>query len=224
MTCSSNFKKVTTNLACVNLIHCAWTLRYILNIRPDWLVEKSQLRTWWVKVWRQLNCYRSENVETSYVLKAKLKEMENTSFVQLESFHSHPPKFGEIKIFASDLVPGNAVLNRVALRFLNQYGIQITDELYPAVGPILDHIQMDMCNKMLIMFPFDVLLPPTRTHWYHQSSLRICRKMRFFYLRAKRRFLNTMFELSNNELNFVFHVLSQFFGLISLSSCILYYF
>ncbi|XP_015374803.1 PREDICTED: uncharacterized protein LOC107169551 [Diuraphis noxia] len=52
-----------------------------------------------------------KNVETSYVLKAKLKEMENsTSYVQVESFRSYPPKFGETKIFASDLVPGNAVL------------------------------------------------------------------------------------------------------------------
>ncbi|CAH1733388.1 unnamed protein product [Aphis gossypii] len=105
-----------------------------------------------------------KNVETSYVLKAKVKNMENSTFVQLESFRSHPPKFGEIKIFASDLVPGNAVLNRVALRFVNQYAIQITDELYPAVGPVLDNIQMDMCNKMLSMYPFDIWLPPTRTH------------------------------------------------------------
>lgn len=53
--------------------------------------------------------------------------------------------------------------DRMAIRFLNQYGEQITDELYPAVGPILDDIQKDMCNKMLILYPFDVLLPPTRT-------------------------------------------------------------
>ncbi|XP_025420482.1 uncharacterized protein LOC112690649, partial [Sipha flava] len=51
-----------------------------------------------------------KNVETSYLLKAKLKEMVNGSFVQLESFLSYPPKFGEAKVFASDLVPGNAVL------------------------------------------------------------------------------------------------------------------
>lgn len=49
------------------------------------------------------------------MLKAKLKELhpKNNTFVQLESFRSHPPKFGEIKIFASDLVPGNAVLSEL---------------------------------------------------------------------------------------------------------------
>ncbi|VVC46004.1 Haemolymph juvenile hormone binding [Cinara cedri] len=103
-----------------------------------------------------------KDVETSYLLKAKLKETVDGSFVQLESFRSYPPKFGETKIFASDLVPGNAALSRVALRFLNQYGIQITEELYPAIGPVLDDIQRDMCNKMLTLYPYDVLLPPTR--------------------------------------------------------------
>lgn len=53
----------------------------------------------------------TEDVETSYLLKAKLKAMDDGTFVQLESFRSYPPKFGETKIFASDLVPGNAVLS-----------------------------------------------------------------------------------------------------------------
>lgn len=37
--------------------------------------------------------------------------MGDGTFVQLESFRSYPPKFGETKIFASDLVPGNVVLS-----------------------------------------------------------------------------------------------------------------
>lgn len=53
--------------------------------------------------------------------------------------------------------------DRMALRFVNQYSAQITDELYPAVGPVIDNIQMEMCNKMLAVYPFDVLLPPART-------------------------------------------------------------
>lgn len=53
----------------------------------------------------------AENVDISYVLKAKLKEIGNSTFVQIESFHSYTPKFGETKIFATDLVPGNAMLS-----------------------------------------------------------------------------------------------------------------
>lgn len=54
-----------------------------------------------------------ENVETAYILNAKLKEIENSTFAQIDSFHTHPPKFGETNVYASDLVPGNAVLSEL---------------------------------------------------------------------------------------------------------------
>lgn len=63
----------------------------------------------------------AENVETSYVLKAKLREIRNITFAQLEILHSYPPKFGETKVFATDLVPGNAVLSEYTPRTVFYY-------------------------------------------------------------------------------------------------------
>lgn len=57
------------------------------------------------------------------MLKAKLKDIGNSTYVQLESFRTHPPKFGETKVFASDLVPGNAVLSKYIS--VNNYDLRL---------------------------------------------------------------------------------------------------
>ncbi|KAE9524517.1 hypothetical protein AGLY_015105 [Aphis glycines] len=69
-------------------------------------------------------------------------------------------------------IVNNIDKDRVALRFVNQYAIQITDELYPAVGPVLDNIQMDMCNKMLSIVKSTFIL--TTLGHIHSNELVFC--------------------------------------------------
>ncbi|XP_050438804.1 uncharacterized protein LOC126844560 isoform X2 [Adelges cooleyi] len=103
-----------------------------------------------------------KDVEASYLMKATARELGNETFLQLDHAITHPPKFGETKVQATELVAGNAVLSRVALRFANQYANQLADEMFPVVGPSVDSITKNMCNQILMLYPYDVILPPTR--------------------------------------------------------------
>ncbi|XP_050531279.1 uncharacterized protein LOC126899990 isoform X2 [Daktulosphaira vitifoliae] len=103
-----------------------------------------------------------KDVEASYLLSATAKQMKNDTFLQIDNSLTHPPKFGDTKVQATELVAGNAVLSRVALRFANQYATQMADELFPVVEPSLDAIQKEMGNRILQLYPYDDLLPPTR--------------------------------------------------------------
>ncbi|XP_050438803.1 uncharacterized protein LOC126844560 isoform X1 [Adelges cooleyi] len=51
-----------------------------------------------------------KDVEASYLMKATARELGNETFLQLDHAITHPPKFGETKVQATELVAGNAVL------------------------------------------------------------------------------------------------------------------
>ncbi|KAK7869872.1 hypothetical protein R5R35_006677 [Gryllus longicercus] len=79
-------------------------------------------------------------------------------FVRITSFKMLP-EVGDMRIYASNLVPGNPELSEYLLALANQYWLPLYEQLLPDTNEAWGQIVVERMNRVFNKVPFDAMFP-----------------------------------------------------------------
>ncbi|PSN55183.1 hypothetical protein C0J52_00604 [Blattella germanica] len=97
-------------------------------------------------------------VRGTWVVRGDLVDVDGESFMKARHVDMYP-EVGDMKVYASNLFTGNEDLNKVALKFANDYWPLFYKELLPFAAEGWDQFLRGMLNKLLLKVPFRTLFP-----------------------------------------------------------------
>lgn len=89
-------------------------------------------------------------------------KMDGEKHIKITDVRLKEHEIGDMKIYATNLINGNAELSQMALTFLNQFWRLFHQLMLPTIQEGFEKVGRPFINQLFLQVPYDQLFPPSR--------------------------------------------------------------